>query len=96
MIVGPTSPCVALPIGRSRATPRFGELANRYMAPNVVAGLPGISIPCGFSSGLPVGLQIIGPLFAEQLILNVAFAYEQATEWHKMQSPLITRPQHAC
>ncbi|MBN1582857.1 MAG: Asp-tRNA(Asn)/Glu-tRNA(Gln) amidotransferase subunit GatA, partial [Anaerolineae bacterium] len=53
-----------------------------------LAGLPGISVPCGFADGLPIGLQIQGPAFQEANILRVAYAYEQATEWHKQRPPL--------
>jgi aspartyl-tRNA(Asn)/glutamyl-tRNA(Gln) amidotransferase subunit A len=53
-----------------------------------LAGICGISIPCGFADGLPVGLQIMGKPFAEETILRVAYAYEQATEWHKRRPAL--------
>jgi aspartyl-tRNA(Asn)/glutamyl-tRNA(Gln) amidotransferase subunit A len=48
-----------------------------------LAGLPGISIPCGFAEGLPVGLQIVGPHFAEAALLSCAHQYQQLTDWHK-------------
>jgi aspartyl-tRNA(Asn)/glutamyl-tRNA(Gln) amidotransferase subunit A len=49
-----------------------------------LAGVPGISVPCGFTShNLPVGLQIIGKHFDEEAVLKIAYAYEQATDWHK-------------
>ena len=47
-----------------------------------LAGLPAISIPCGFSSGLPVGLHLVGPHFAEERLLNCAHQYQQVTDWH--------------
>jgi aspartyl-tRNA(Asn)/glutamyl-tRNA(Gln) amidotransferase subunit A len=54
-----------------------------------LAGLPGMSLPCGFdNAGMPIGLQIIGKHFDEATILNVAHAYEQATEWHKKKPKL--------
>ena len=53
-----------------------------------LAGLPGISVPCGFVDDLPVGLQVIAPRFADSLALRVAHAYEQATNWHKQLSPV--------
>ncbi len=53
-----------------------------------LAGICGISIPCGFADGLPVGLQIMGKPFAEETVLRVAYAYEQATEWHKRRPAL--------
>jgi len=53
-----------------------------------LAGLPGISVPCGFAGGLPVGLQVIAPRFEDSRVFRVAHAYEQATEWHRARSPL--------
>jgi aspartyl-tRNA(Asn)/glutamyl-tRNA(Gln) amidotransferase subunit A len=82
-LVTPTSPTVAFETGS-----RTDDLLAMYLSdictiPVNIAGLPGISVPGGFSEGLPVGLQIIGPHFSEQSVLNAAYAYEQATEWHK-------------
>lgn len=89
VIIGPTAPSVALPLGSSKNHPMFGEIADILVEPSTIAGLPGISIPCGFSnSGLPIGMQIIGPQFSESLILNVAYKYEQATAWHKEKPKL--------
>jgi len=53
------------------------------MLPINIAGLPAISIPAGFADGLPIGMQIIGKPFGEETLLKIAYAYEQATEWHK-------------
>ena len=50
-----------------------------------LAGLPGMSVPCGFAGGLPVGLQLIGNYFAEAQLLNVAHQYQQATDWHQQR-----------
>lgn len=84
VIVAPTSPTVALPLGISKKSPMFGELQDVLVEPSTIAGLPGISIPCGFSKeGLPIGMQIIGPQFSESLLFQVAYTYEQATRWHK-------------
>ena len=58
-------------------------LSNCPPLPINIAGVPAISIPAGFDNNLPVGMQIIGKPFAEETILRVAHAYEQATEWHK-------------
>lgn len=82
-LVTPTSPTVAFEAGS-----RTDDLLAMYLSdvctiPVNIAGLPGISVPGGFSDGLPVGLQVIGPQFGEQTIFNVTYAYEQATEWHE-------------
>lgn len=77
LILAPTSPSLAMKIGASSSSPMFGELADMLVEPSSIAGLPGISIPVGFSqSGLPIGLQIIGPQFSEELIVNAAHKYE--------------------
>jgi len=55
--------------------------------PANMAGIPGISVPCGFSDGLPVGLQVIAPRFEDARVFRVAAAYEGATSWHTQQSP---------
>jgi aspartyl-tRNA(Asn)/glutamyl-tRNA(Gln) amidotransferase subunit A len=82
VIVGPTSPSVAFKIGERVDDPLQMYLADVFTLSQALAGIPAISIPCGFSGGLPVGLQIIARAFAEEQILRVAYAYEQATEWH--------------
>ena len=81
-------PIVAPPIGRTfepggplNLPPR--AIANRTTVPCNLTGMPAISIPCGFSDGLPVGLQIMGAAFAEPLVLQVAAAYESATDWRR-------------
>jgi len=53
-----------------------------------LAGMCGISVPCGFSEGMPVGLQLMGPALGESLVLRAAYAYEQATKWHTQRPPL--------
>lgn len=84
-IIAPTSPSCALPVGSSKNHPMFGEMADVLVEPSSIAGLPGISVPCGFAGSLPVGLQIIGPQCAEERIITIAHAYEQATDWHTMK-----------
>lgn len=86
IILSPTSPSTALPLGSTKNHPMFGEIADMLVEPSSIAGLPGISIPCGFSSiGLPIGMQLIGPQFSEALIVRAAYLFEQSTEWHKVK-----------
>lgn len=92
IIVAPTSPSTALPIGASKKSVMFGEIADVLVEPSSIAGLAGINIPVGFSkSGLPIGMQIIGPQFAEETVLKAANTYEQATlseVWRKNKPKL--------
>ena len=84
VIISSTSPSTALRVGSSGKNPMFGELSDVLVEPSSIAGLPGINVTCGFSKEkLPIGMQIIGPQFAESLILNVAFRYEQQTMFYK-------------
>lgn len=81
--IAPTSPSPALPVGSSKNHPMFGEMADVLVEPSSIAGLPGINVPSGFSKNkLPIGLQIMGPQFAEKLILNLAHQFETNTKWH--------------
>ncbi len=87
-IVAPTSPTVAFRIGDKVSDPLAMYLNDIFTIPANMAGTPGISIPCGYSNNLPVGLQILGPVLGEEKVFRVAYAYEQATEWHK-QHPVL-------
>jgi aspartyl-tRNA(Asn)/glutamyl-tRNA(Gln) amidotransferase subunit A len=82
VILGPTSPSTAFKIGEKAADPVQMYLSDIYTIAVNLAGLPGMSIPCGLASGLPTGLQLIGNYFAEANLLNVAHRYQQATDWH--------------
>jgi len=82
VIVAPTSPTVAFKIGEKVDDPLQMYLSDIFTLSVNLAGICGVSIPCGFADGLPVGLQIMGKPFAEETVLRVAYAYEQATEWH--------------
>jgi aspartyl-tRNA(Asn)/glutamyl-tRNA(Gln) amidotransferase subunit A len=82
VIMGPTSPCTAFGIGEKSADPVQMYLSDIYTIAVNLAGLPGMSIPCGLDTGLPVGLQLIGDYFAEARLLNVAHAYQRSTAWH--------------
>jgi aspartyl-tRNA(Asn)/glutamyl-tRNA(Gln) amidotransferase subunit A len=88
VLVAPTSPTVAFGIGDRTADPFQMKLADVLTIPANMAGIPAISIPCGFSKGLPIGLQIIGKSLDEETILRVAYAFEQATEYHKSKPEL--------
>jgi aspartyl-tRNA(Asn)/glutamyl-tRNA(Gln) amidotransferase subunit A len=83
VLMGPTSPTTAFDIGAKVDDPITMYLNDIYTIGANLAGLPAMSIPCGFLGGLPVGLQIIGDHFAEAKLLNVAHAYQRESEWHK-------------
>ncbi len=92
VIIAPTSPTLALPLGATKNTSMFGEIADVLVEPSSIAGLCGINIPIGISkSDLPIGMQIIGPQFSEELVLSVAYQYEKLTEneaWRKEKPKL--------
>jgi aspartyl-tRNA(Asn)/glutamyl-tRNA(Gln) amidotransferase subunit A len=85
-LITPTSPTVPFKIGERADDPLAMYLSDICTLPANIAGVPGISIPAGFVDGLPVGMQIIGKHFSEETLLGVAYAYEQATEWHKRRA----------
>jgi len=84
VIMGPTSPTTAFPLGAKTEDPVQMYLNDIFTIPAPLAGLPGLSIPCGFDAkGLPVGLQVMGNYFAEAKMLGVAHQYQRATDWHR-------------
>jgi len=83
VIMGPTTPTPAFELGAKTADPVTMYLNDIYTIGANLAGLPALSIPCGFAGGLPVGLQIIGPHFAEERLLAAAHAYQRETDWHR-------------
>ena len=88
VIMGPTSPSTAFKIGEKSGDPVQMYLSDIYTIAVNLAGLPGMSIPCGFDNGgLPVGLQIIGNYFSEARMLNIAHQYQLATDWHERVPP---------
>ncbi len=87
-IVAPTSPTVAFRFGTRTDDPYQMYLADVFTIPANMAGIPGLAVPCGFSGGLPVSLQILGKAFDEATILRIGHAYEQSTQWHKQRPPL--------
>jgi aspartyl-tRNA(Asn)/glutamyl-tRNA(Gln) amidotransferase subunit A len=87
-LVTPTSPTVPFTIGEKMDDPVQMYLSDVCTLPVNIAGLPAVSIPAGFAEGLPVGLQIIGKPFAEETVLRVADAFQQATDWHTRRPEL--------
>ncbi|PIE23979.1 MAG: Asp-tRNA(Asn)/Glu-tRNA(Gln) amidotransferase GatCAB subunit A [Neptuniibacter caesariensis] len=86
IIMGPTTPHPAFKLGEKTSDPVAMYMEDIFTISLNLAGLPGMSVPCGSVNGLPIGLQIIGDYFAEQKLLNVAHQFQLATDWHK-QSP---------
>jgi aspartyl-tRNA(Asn)/glutamyl-tRNA(Gln) amidotransferase subunit A len=83
VIVTPTAPTTAFRIAEKTSDPLQMYLSDIFTISVNLAGLPGLSLPCGFDkAGLPIGLQIVGRPFEEERVLQAAYAYEQATEWH--------------
>ena len=99
-LVTPTSPIVPFKLGEKLEDPMQMYLSDVCTLPINIAGIPAISIPAGFAEdpspslrsgsgqGLPIGMQIMGKPFSEEILLRIAFAYEQATDWHKRKPPL--------
>jgi aspartyl-tRNA(Asn)/glutamyl-tRNA(Gln) amidotransferase subunit A len=87
MLLTPTTPTPAFKIGE-KADPLEMKLADVCTIPINMAGLPALSLPCGFLNGLPVGLQMIGRPFDEATLFRAAASYEEATDWHKRRPPL--------
>lgn len=88
VIIGPTTPTPAFKIGEKIADPLTMYVNDILTIPVNLAGVPAISVPCGFDGGLPLGLQIIGKHFDEATVYRVAHAYEQATDYHKQKPEL--------
>lgn len=87
-LVTPTSPTVAFKLGEKVDDPVQMYLSDVCTLPINIAGVPAIAVPAGFANGLPIGMQIIGKHFDEETLLRVAFAYEQATDWHNRKPPI--------
>ena len=88
IIAGPTAPTPAFRLGEKVDDPVQMYLNDIYTIGVNLAGLPGASVPCGLVDGLPVGLQLIGPAFGEETVLNFAHRYQQQTDWHR-QTPAL-------
>jgi aspartyl-tRNA(Asn)/glutamyl-tRNA(Gln) amidotransferase subunit A len=89
LVISPVAPTPAFKVGAHNDDPVSMYLEDIFMDGAVMAGIPALSVPCGFSKeGLPLGLQMMGPQWGEQVILNAAYAFEQATEWHTKKPAL--------
>jgi len=89
-ILAPVSPIPAFRLGEKLDDPLQMYLSDVFTLPASLAGIPGISVPCGFTSdNLPIGLQILGPHFREEIVLRIAYQFEQATAFH-LQKPVIS------
>jgi aspartyl-tRNA(Asn)/glutamyl-tRNA(Gln) amidotransferase subunit A len=89
VIATPTAPNPAFRFGEKTGDPLSMYLEDVFTVSINITGLPGLSVPCGLSkTGLPIGLQLIGKAFDEATLLRTAYAYEQATEWHKQKPSL--------
>jgi aspartyl-tRNA(Asn)/glutamyl-tRNA(Gln) amidotransferase subunit A len=87
VVIGPTTPTAAFELGAKTSDPVTMYLNDIYTIGANLAGLPAISVPCGLTQGLPVGMQIIGPHFGEERLLNVAHRYQLETDWHRRAPP---------
>jgi aspartyl-tRNA(Asn)/glutamyl-tRNA(Gln) amidotransferase subunit A len=84
LVLGPTAPTTAFELGAKTSDPVQMYLGDIFTIPAPLAGLPALSVPCGFDgAGLPVGLQLMGPHFSEGRLLGAAHRYQQATDWHR-------------
>ena len=89
VILSPVSPHGAFTVGANTNDPVAMYLEDVFTIAQVMAGIPCLSVPCGFTKeNLPIGLQLMGPQWGEQTILSAAYAFENATEWHKKKAPL--------
>ncbi|MEE8421320.1 MAG: Asp-tRNA(Asn)/Glu-tRNA(Gln) amidotransferase subunit GatA [Dehalococcoidia bacterium] len=89
LLVTPTTPSVAFKIGEKMDDPYAMYLNDLFTIPVNIAGVPALSVPCGVSEGLPVGLHLVGRAFEEGTLLRAAHAYEQLTDWHTMRPPAV-------
>ncbi len=89
-LLGPVAPTTAFRLGERTQDPLQMYLADVFTVPVNLAGVPGISVPCGFAGGLPVGLQVIGRPFDEGTVLNIAYALERATDFHAARPPVAS------
>jgi aspartyl-tRNA(Asn)/glutamyl-tRNA(Gln) amidotransferase subunit A len=90
LLFAPTSPAVAFPVGELSDDPVAMYQQDIYTTPASLAGLPAVSLPCGFHQGLPLGLQLIGPHFGERALLETSALFQTLTDWHRHTPPEFT------
>ena len=83
VLLAPTCPTTAFKLGEKTADPLTMYLSDIYVVATNPAGVPALSLPCGFANGMPVGMQLIGKHLSEDLLLRVGHAYQAVTDWHK-------------
>jgi len=88
IIIAPVSPTPPFKLGEKIDDPLKMYLSDVYTVTANLVGIPGLAIPAGFVNNLPVGIQILGPQFSEELLFQVGYAYEQATKWHQRRPKL--------
>lgn len=88
VLIVPSSPAVPFKIGEKADNPVQMYLSDIFLCPINIAGVPALNIPCGFVNNLPVGMQIVSPQFTEERLFQVAYVYEQVTDWHKQRPKL--------
>ena len=89
VLATPTSPTVAFKLGEHTANPVAMYQSDACTVPANIAGIPGVSVPCGFTDGLPVGLQLLGPRLSDHTLLAVAHTYQCATDWHTQRPTML-------
>lgn len=90
VLIAPTSPTPALKLGVTKDQPMFGEMQDILVEASSLAGLPGLNINCGFTkNNLPIGMQVVGPQFSEDILLKVGYLYQSLTDWHKRKPRLV-------
>ncbi|MBI4233824.1 MAG: Asp-tRNA(Asn)/Glu-tRNA(Gln) amidotransferase subunit GatA, partial [Chloroflexi bacterium] len=87
-LITPTSPTLPFKLGEKTADPVAMYKSDICTIPVNIAGIPCISIPCGFHERLPIGMQLMGKALSEETILRIAYTYQQATDWHKKRPPV--------
>lgn len=88
VIIAPSSPSIPFKIGEKADDPLQMYLSDIFLCPMNIAGVPSLNVPCGFIDGLPVGMQIIGPHFREEILYKVGYKFEQETEYYKVKPKL--------